>query len=108
MSCQFKGVKRPREEVAERVYPLDALPRSNWPYEGAEVRPVPPYSTPTDVVAETTPPFACSGPLREPTVRVEEKVEAPENVLEFVNVFAVYVLGIVVDAWMYALTRESA
>ena len=29
-----------------------------------DVNPVPPYITPTDVVAETTPPFACSGPFR--------------------------------------------
>ncbi len=35
-----------------------------FPYDGAVVRPVPPYIVPIDVVALTTPPFACSGPLR--------------------------------------------
>ena len=32
---------------------------------------------------------------------------APLNVFVFVNVFAVYVFGIVVDAWMNACTRAS-
>ena len=35
---------------------------------GAEVRPVPPYITPTEVVAETIPAFPWSGPFRDPTV----------------------------------------
>lgn len=64
------------------------------PYEGAEVRPVPPYSTPTDVVAETTPLLACSGPFR------VEMVRPPLNVLVLVKVLAVYVFGMVDDAWM--------
>lgn len=34
-----------------------------FPYDGATVRPVPPYIVPIDVVALTTPLFACSGPL---------------------------------------------
>jgi hypothetical protein len=39
-----------------------------------DVDPVPPYRTPIDVVALTTPLFACSGPLREPpSVRVPTK-----------------------------------
>jgi hypothetical protein len=35
-----------------------------FPYDGADVSPVPPYTTPIEEVADTTPAFACSGPLR--------------------------------------------
>jgi hypothetical protein len=35
-----------------------------WRQVGAAVRPVPPYNTPTEVVAETTPLFACNGPFK--------------------------------------------
>ncbi len=62
----------PRDVVAVSVYPPEELPTSTCPYDGAEVNPVPPYNTPTDVVAETTPLFACSGPLGEPA-----RVSAP-------------------------------
>ena len=60
------NVGRPREEVAVSVYPPDELPTSIFPYDGAEVKPVPPYNTPILVVAETTPLLACSGPFSEP------------------------------------------
>jgi hypothetical protein len=36
-----------------------------FPYDGADVNPVPPYNTPIDVVAETVPLFACRGPLND-------------------------------------------
>ena len=52
------------------MYPPLVLPTNIFPYDGADVRPVPPYSTPTEVVAETTPLFACSGPLSVPNVSV--------------------------------------
>lgn len=68
-----------------------------FPYEGAVVRPVPPYMTPIDVVALTTPPFACSGPFR------LEIVKPPLNTFDPTNVFVVYVLGIVVEELMYEL-----
>ena len=35
-----------------------------------DVRPVPPYTTPIDVVADTTPLFACRGPFRRPRFNV--------------------------------------
>ena len=72
-----------------------------FPNDGAVVSPVPPYSTPTDVVAETTPLFACSGPL---SVLM---VNPPLNVFVFVNVLAVYVFGIVVEELMKELTLVS-
>ena len=55
----------PRVDVADRVYPELALPTNRFPYDGAVVRPVPPYSTPMDVVADTVPAFACNGPFRD-------------------------------------------
>ena len=61
------------------------------PKEGPDVRPVPPYFTPTEVVAETIPLFACNGPFKEPTVTF------PLKVLEPVNVLLLYVFGIVVE-----------
>ncbi len=57
------NVGKPSDEVAVRVYPPFELPNRICPYDGAVVSPVPPYITPTDDVAETTPAFACSGPL---------------------------------------------
>jgi hypothetical protein len=90
----------PKDEVDISVYPPRALPTSKLPYEGAVVRPVPPYSTPTEVVAESTPLFACIGPFRVPRVKAE-------NVFAPVNVFAVYVFGIVDEEFRYVLTRES-
>ena len=65
---------------------------------------MPPYNVPIDVVAETTPALACSGPLSVPIVRVELNVDAPEKILEFVNMFALYVFGIVLEAWMRSIT----
>lgn len=50
------------------------------------------------MVAPTTPLFACSGPLSVPSVR------PPFSVWLAVNVFVVYVFGIVVDAAMNELT----
>jgi hypothetical protein len=47
-------VPKPREEVAYGVNPPCALP-SKRDDEAIDVSPVPPYTTPTDVVAETTP-----------------------------------------------------
>ena len=67
-----------------------------------EVQPVPPYMTPIDVVAPTTPPLAWSGPESDPIV------SEPENVFAPVKAFAVYILGIVVEAWMNDCTSESA
>ena len=61
---------------------------------------VPPYSSPMDVVAETTPLLACSGPLRVPIVK------PPLNVFVFVNIFAVYVFGMVVEEWMKEFIPE--
>jgi hypothetical protein len=72
------AVMRPREEVAVRVYPPDEFPTRMFPYEGAEVSPVPPYKTPMEVVADTTPLFAWSGPLRVPMVTPPLKVLRPE------------------------------
>jgi hypothetical protein len=50
-----------------------------------------------EVVAETTPLFAWRGPLR------VEMVRPPLKTLVFVNVFAEYVFGIVVDASVKAM-----
>ena len=60
--------KRPRVEVDISAYEPFACPKSNCPNEGATASPVPPYVTPMEVVAETMPPIACNGPLREPSV----------------------------------------
>ncbi len=57
------NVGRPSDDVAVSVYPPLELPSSICPYDGAVVNPVPPYITPIDDVAETTPAFACSGPF---------------------------------------------
>ena len=83
--------KSPREEVAVRLYPPVELPRRILPYEGDDDRPVPPYKTPIDVVAETTPALACKGPLN------ELKVSVPLNMFAPLQVLAEYVFGIVVD-----------
>ncbi len=50
------------------VEPIAPVPLPNKTlFARNDVCPVPPYTTPTDVVAETTPPFACSGPLKPDT-----------------------------------------
>ena len=59
----------PSDDVAVSVYPPVELPTSSCPYVGAVVIPVPPYNTPTDVVADTTPLLACRGPFRDERVR---------------------------------------
>ncbi len=75
------NVGRPSDDVAVSVYPPFALPSSICPYDGAVVNPVPPYITPIDVVAETTPAFACSGPLSvEPSVRVPTLANVDDDV----------------------------
>ena len=51
------------EELRERVPPSEYI--QPWP---KEVAPVPPYKTPTEVVAETIPALAWSGPFRVETV----------------------------------------
>ncbi len=71
----------PREDVDVSVYPPSELPSSSCPYVGATASPVPPYNTPTDVVADTTPLFACSGPFREPSVTVLLNVFVPLQTL---------------------------
>lgn len=91
----------PSDDVAVSVYPPFELPTSIFPYDGVDDNPVPPYNTPTDDVALTTPLFACSGPLSVPTVN------PPFSVCNAENTFAVYVFGIVVDACMYELTAAS-
>jgi hypothetical protein len=60
----------PSVEVAESVYPTP-VPTRSCPKVGVEERPVPPYKTPIEVVAETIPLFACKGPLSEPSVKFE-------------------------------------
>ena len=55
----------PKDDVAYAVYPPDMLPTST-DEEAMEVRPVPPYSTPIEVVAETRPLFAWRGPFNVP------------------------------------------
>ena len=99
---------RPFKEISlvkERAEPLETGMVDDAPRERAVkgevpfprrrpvrvVAPVPPYATPIEVVAETTPALACRGPLREP--RVKELL----NVIPPVNVLLVYVLGIVVE-----------
>jgi hypothetical protein len=52
-------------------------------------RPVPPYIVPIEVVAETTPLLAWSGPFKLPMVTVELKVFEPEKVLLVVVLKAV-------------------
>ena len=89
-----------REEVAKAMKVLLGPPMISDD-EAIDVSPVPPYTTPTDVVADTRPLFACRGPFRVPRVREEL------NVLALVNVFDVYVLGIVEEPLMYELTRVS-
>ena len=91
------NVGRPRDDVAVSVYPPDELPTSIFPNDGAVERPVPPYITPTDVVADTTPLLACRGPFR------VEIVRPPLNVFVPTNVLFVYALGIVVDECIYEL-----
>ena len=49
------NVESPSDDVAVSVYPPDELPTNMFPNDGVVVRPVPPYTTPIDVVAETTP-----------------------------------------------------
>ena len=51
--------------------------------EAIEVRPVPPYNTPIEVVAETTPLLACKGPFNESMIKfVVEAVTAEMAVVE--------------------------
>lgn len=58
-----------------------------------DVAPVPPYTTPIDVVAETIPAFACSGPLKDVS-----RVNLPETdspvVEAYGNVDAVVVVAV--------------
>jgi hypothetical protein len=68
--------RRPRDDVAESVYPFVAFPRRSWPYEGRVERPVPPYATEMVEEADTVPFTAWRGPVREPKVR-EPRVERP-------------------------------
>ena len=84
-------IPRPRELVAVKVYPPEEFPTSSCPYVGADVSPVPPYSTPMEEVAETTPLFACRGPLRFARVSPPLKVFKAEKV--FVVVVAKAVLN---------------
>jgi hypothetical protein len=88
------------EEVANPMKVLFGPPISRDD-EAIDVKPVPPYTTPIDVVAVTNPLFACRGPFRVPRVNVELKA------LALVNVFELYVLGIVEEPLMYELTRVS-
>ncbi len=96
----MSDVDIPREEVAKAMKVLLGPPMISDD-EAIDVKPVPPYTTPTDVVADTRPLFACRGPFRVPRVREEL------NVFALVNVFDVYVLGIVEEPLMYELTRVS-
>ena len=88
------------EEVAKPMKVLFGPPISRDD-EAIDVRPVPPYTTPIEVVAVTRPLFACRGPFRVPRVNEELKT------LALVNVFELYVLGIVEEPLMYELTRVS-
>ena len=67
----MSDVDIPREEVAKAMKVLLGPPMINDD-EAIDVKPVPPYTTPTDVVADTRPLFACRGPFRLP-----ERVSAP-------------------------------
>ncbi len=69
-------VARPSDDVAVRVYPPEELPTNILPYDGAVESPVPPYNTPIDDVAETTPALACRGPFTF-VLRVSPLVEIP-------------------------------
>jgi hypothetical protein len=77
------------------------------------VSPVPPYTTPTDVVAETTPAFACSGPLSEPIVSPLVKfvdpftVKDPSNVEAPVPIFKDFHLLRFVPSVKFALLSRS-
>ena len=99
-----------RLEVAMAVKPPEEFPMMSWLLE-MEVSPVPPYRTPIEVVAETVPLLAESGPLREPIVAFpatrlvveayedEKSVEeAFEKVCSAVKTFGEYVFAIVVEA----------
>ena len=59
----------PRELVAVRVYPPVEFPTRMFPYDGRVEIPVPPYTTESVLVAETTPLIAWRFPVREPMVR---------------------------------------
>lgn len=99
------GCTSPSDDVAIAMNVLFGPPISSDD-EAILVSPVPPYTTPTDVVADTTPLFACSGPFR--VLRVRAFVVRPAvSVCNALNVFAVYVFGIVVEAFMYELTFVS-
>ncbi len=63
----------PRDEVAKAMKVLLGPPMISDD-EAIDVRPVPPYTTPTDVVADTRPLFACRGPFRVPRYRFPEIV----------------------------------
>ena len=45
----------PREEVAVKVYPLEALPRRTCPYDGVVFSPVPPEETESGLPRVTLP-----------------------------------------------------
>ena len=60
------------EEVANPMKVLFGPPISRDD-EAIDVKPVPPYTTPIDVVAVTNPLFACRGPFRVPRVNPFEE-----------------------------------
>ena len=78
-----------RVDVAVKAYPPDEFPTNTFPYDGTDESPVPPYTTPMDVVAETTPFAAVKGPFAVPKVNAPFKVVAPEKMFVFEKVFDV-------------------
>ena len=77
-----------REEVAKAMKVLLGPPMISDD-EAIDVKPVPPYTTPTDVVADTRPLFACRGPFRVPRVRPFELATLRAVVLAYGNIEAV-------------------
>jgi hypothetical protein len=69
-ALKVRALSRPSDEVAVSAYVPLLCPTRIFPKLGAVVSPVPPYMTPTEVVAETMPLFAWSGPLSEPMARL--------------------------------------
>ena len=88
-ALKVSGFSRPSDEVAVRVYAPVLLPTRMLPYVGAEERPVPPYTTESVLVADTTPLIAWRLPLSAPMVKVPLKVLEPEYVLLVVVLKAV-------------------
>jgi hypothetical protein len=89
-ALKVRALSRPSDEVAVRVYPPVAFPTRSCPYVGSVEIPVPPYTTESVLVAETTPLTAWRFPVMEPMVR------PPLKVLEPLYVFAVVVPNAVV------------